>query len=218
MEKKKPTNAELQRRIDKALIHIDKTKDTQSIYFSDKGLRLTTTDEYAIIETNYHRHVFSAFTQNGYSRPWLYTKHVVETAMQTNCESDGGYSYQKMRDALNDGGKVDEYNLVTYYEWYIQTIFDPLYAIGESRMASFMVYESYIHILSKNGILLDEVADGEERDITSRQFIDMVCDKMKEFGDSTSDYIVIKKKNDEEIAKEEIAAMNEQEIDANDGN
>ena len=45
MEQKKQTNAQLQRRIANAVVHIDKDKSYQSVYWSDKGLRLETTDE-----------------------------------------------------------------------------------------------------------------------------------------------------------------------------
>ena len=48
-QSKKPTNAQLEKRLKCALLHIDKTKDTKSIYFDDKGLRLTINDDFALI-------------------------------------------------------------------------------------------------------------------------------------------------------------------------
>ena len=39
-QKKKPTNAQLQKRIENAIVFVPKTKDTISIFFSDKGVRL----------------------------------------------------------------------------------------------------------------------------------------------------------------------------------
>ena len=60
MEKKKETRDQLERRIRNAIVFIPKTKATQSIYFSDKGLRVIVDDSFAIIETGGHRHVFSS--------------------------------------------------------------------------------------------------------------------------------------------------------------
>ena len=89
MQEKKPTNAQMQRRLERAVLHLDRTKDTVSIYFSDKGLRLTAdpTEGYCIIETGYHRHVFNSFTQGGLSRPYTYTTRVIEIAMELEEEN-----------------------------------------------------------------------------------------------------------------------------------
>ena len=69
MEQKKPTNAQLLRRIQKSPLHLDFTKNTVSVYFSDKGLRLTVddTEGYALIATGYHTHCFQSWTSNGIS-------------------------------------------------------------------------------------------------------------------------------------------------------
>ena len=65
MEKRdsKPTNAQLLRRIQKSPLHLDFTKNTVSVYFSDKGLRLTVddTEGYALIATGYHTHYFQIY-------------------------------------------------------------------------------------------------------------------------------------------------------------
>ena len=45
---KRPTNGQLQKRLERAVLHLDRTKDTQSIYWSDKGCRLTADNDYAI--------------------------------------------------------------------------------------------------------------------------------------------------------------------------
>ena len=77
----KLTNGQLLKRLKNAVVHIDKDKSYQSVYLSDKGLRLETTDEYCVISTGFHRHIFNAFNSaQGVSRPYLYTKRVVEIA------------------------------------------------------------------------------------------------------------------------------------------
>ena len=58
-EQKKETKAQLERRIKQAVVFVEKDKDTKSVFFSDKGLRLTVTNDTAVVETGYHRHLFT---------------------------------------------------------------------------------------------------------------------------------------------------------------
>ena len=57
MEQKKPTKAQMARRLSNAIVLVEKTKDTQSVFFSDKGVRLTVTEDKAVIATGFHQHV-----------------------------------------------------------------------------------------------------------------------------------------------------------------
>ena len=107
-QKKKLTNAQLQKRIANALIHIDRTNGTESIFFSDKGLRLTVNEDFAIIATGFHRHVFNNFTNAGISRPYLYTKRVIEIANENlkDIEVDGGITFDNVRKVMEAGANV----------------------------------------------------------------------------------------------------------------
>ena len=204
MEQKKPTNAQLLRRLKNAVVHIDKDKSYQSVYWSDKGLRLETTDEYCVISTGFHRHVFNNFTSSGVSRPYLYTKRVIEIANENldAIKTESGYSFQKLLDVLKAKDDKSEYNIVTYYDWFLFNVFQPLYGIGETEIESFLVYEDYIHNIARNAILLSEKTE----DMTNKQFIQKVFDNMKEFTDNLTENILFPKKTDEEIMKEEIEA------------
>lgn len=210
MEQKKPTNAQLQRRIAKAIVHVDQTKDTKSVFFSDKGLRLTVNEDYAVIETGYHRHVFSNFTSAGVSRPYLYTKRIIEIALleaQKDAKKNGGYSYQGMLDVLKAKEDKAEYNIAVYFEWYCRTCFDPLYSIGESEVESFIVYLNYLFGLAKNAILLDE----QKEDLTNKAFIEKLIDNIKAFTEGIDERVILPQKTDEERVKEEIEAIQERE-------
>lgn len=213
MEKKqqvKPTNAQLQRRLDKAILHIDRTKDTESVYFADRGLRLTANEEYAIIETGFHRHVFSNMTMQGYSRPWMYTKRIIEMANGCDCKTDnGGYSYALMLEKLNKKDDKSEYNIASYYSWFLYNIFNPLYGIAEDETSSFLVYEDYLHNIARNAIILGEKLD----DITNKQFIEKVIANIREYSEGLEEHVLFHKRTDEEVLKEEIEAMQEQEIE-----
>ena len=213
MEKRnsKPTNAQLLRRIQKSPLHLDFTKNTVSVYFSDKGLRLTVDDAegYTLIATGYHTHYFQNWTSQGVSRPYLYTKRVVEIANDNldAIKTESGYSYQRLIDVLKEKEDKSEYNIVVYYEWFLFNIFQPLYGIGETEIESFLVYEDYIHNIARNTILLSE----KNEDMTNKQFIQKVFDNMKEFTDNLEENVLFPKKTDEQMMQEEIAAIQEQE-------
>ena len=213
MEKKnsKPTNAQLLRRIQKSPLHLDFTKNTVSVYFSDKGLRLTVDDSegYALIATGYHTHCFQSWTSNGISRPFLYTKRVIEIANKNlkDIEVDGGYSFQKLLEVLKAKEDKNEYNIAVYYEWWLQIIFANLYSIDETEVGSFLVYEAYLHHIARNGILLSE----KNEDITNKQFISQVTESMKEFVEGIDERVIFHKMTDEELTKANIEALAQDE-------
>jgi len=211
MEQKKPTNAQLQKRIANALIHIDKTKGTESIFFSDKGLRLTVNEDYAIIATGFHRHVFNNFTSSGISRPYLYTKRVIEIANENlkDIEVDGGYSFQRLLEVLKAKDDKSEYNIVTYVSWWLEIIFAPLYSIDESEAGSFLVYEAYLHHIARQAVLLSE----KKEDVTNKMFFDEVIKNMQDFIEGIDERVIFHKMTDEEMAHANIEALaqNEQE-------
>lgn len=208
MESKKPTNAQLARRIDKAVLHIDRTKDTRTIFFSDKGLRLTVTDDYALVETNYHRHVFSKITVSGFSRPYMYVSQVIDiaTSYAEKCTTEDGYSFAKLLDALKDNDL--EHSIVTYVSWWLYNIFQPLYMIGEDVLSTDLVYEEYLHNLARSMVIFDE----KKEDVTNIGFINKIIAQIKKFTVGLPERVMFRKKTDDELAKEEIEALQEQEM------
>lgn len=208
-QKKKLTNAQLQKRIENAIVFVPKTKDTISIFFSDKGVRLVADNDGCVIETNFHRHVYSNITSAGVSRPWLYTKRVIEIANENldAIKTEDGYSFQHLLDVLKTKDDKSEYNIVTFVDWWLFNCFQPLYGIGETEIESFLVYEDYIHNIARNAIMLSEKTE----DMTNKQFIQKVFDNMKEFTDGLEENILFPKKTDEEMMKEEIEAIQQTE-------
>ena len=209
--KKKLTNGQLQRRLERALVHIDRTKGTSEVYFSDKGLRLTTNEEYCIIATGYHRHIFNAFNAaQGISRPYLYTKRVVEIANNhlEDCKTEDGYLFAKLLEALKAKEDWTEYNICVYWDWWCFNIFQPLYSIGESEVEQFFVYESYIHNIARNSVLLSEKTDG----MTNKEFLRKVDEERAKFLEDMEERVLFEKKTDEEVARENIEAIQEQEL------
>lgn len=216
-QKKKLTNAQLQKRLANAIVFVPKTKDTISIFFSDKGVRLIADFDGCVIETNYHRHVYSNITSAGVSRPYLYTKRVIEIASDKHTleeitikdkdDNFVGYSYQRLIEVLKEKEDKSEYNIIVYYEWFLFNIFQPLYGIGETEIESFLVYEDYLHNIARNAILLSEKTE----DITNKQFVQRVIDNINEFTDNLEERVLFPQKTDEERVKEEIESIQEQE-------
>lgn len=206
MENKKPTNAQLQRRINRAIIHVDRTKDTKEIYFSDRGLRLTTTEDTAIVATGFHQHVFSSFTLNGVSRPYIYTQRLIEIATDNDCKTQDGYSFTKLLETLHAKEDQSEYNIVVYVNWWLFNCFQPLYSIGETDAESYLVYESYIHNIARQAILLGE----KTKDITNKQFTESIINNMREYMENIEERVIFPKKTDAELMHENVEAIMEQ--------
>lgn len=210
-QKKKQTNGQLQRRIERAAIHLDRTKETKEIFFSDKGLRLVVdaNEGYALVETGYHTHYFKNFTMSGLSRPFLYTQRMVEIALDNDCHVDDGYSFARLLDVLKAKSDQSEYNIAMYYSWWVFVIFDGLYSIGESEVESFIVYLDYVFGIAKNSILLSEKTE----DMTNKQFVERTIANMRDFTDNLTENILFHKKTDEEVLRENIDAVMEQETE-----
>lgn len=207
-QKKKVTNAQLQRRIQNALVFVPRDKEYKEVFFSDRGLRLEVNTDTAVISTGFHRHVFHQYTNLGISRPWLYTKRLIEIANSNDCKTDDGYSFQKLLEVLKAKENRSEYNICMFVDWWLFNIFQPLYSIGETEAESFLVYESYLHNIARNAILLSE----KNEDITNKQFVERVIENIKEYTDDMEEYVIFPKKSDEEVAKENIEAATEMEL------
>lgn len=210
MEQKKETKAQLERRIKNALVFVPRDKDYKMVFFSDKGLKIEVTSEYCVISTMYHRHVFDKWnTATMLSRPYLYTQRLVEISLENDCRTQDGYSYAKLIEVLKEKENKEEYNIVTYVDWWLFNCFQPLYSIGESEIESFLVYESYVHNIARQSILLSEKTE----DVTNKQFFAKMNETIKQFVDNIDEIIIFHKKTDEEVAKENIIAAQQQEFD-----
>ena len=205
---KKPTNAQLQRRIQNAVFLVEKDKDTKSIYFDDKGVRITITMDFAVIETGYHRHVFSAITANGVSRPYLYTRQFVDIALENDCVVTNGNgeqirSYAKLFEVLNVKEDKTQYNICWFVDIWMFCIWSPLFEIDNTEASSFLVYERYMHNIARNSFLLDE----HKEDVTNHQFVDRIIELEKTFIKGIDEVVILKAKSDEERLNEELEAL-----------
>ncbi len=209
MEQKKPTKAQLERRIQTAVVFVPKDKDTLSIYFADKGLRLTVTSDTAVIETGYHRHVFSSLSGSGYSRPYLYTKRFVEIVLENDCVTENGMSYGKLFETLKKKEDKTDYNLATYVDWWLFIIFNNLYSIGENDVSSWLVYFKYVSALAVNTIILDE----HKESLSNHQFIEKYKALIDDITKEVEERVLFAPLTDEERMQRELQALQELDVE-----
>lgn len=212
MSNKQTTKGELERRMRNAIVLVPKTKDTVSVFFDDKVLKLTATDDFAVIETGFHRHVFNQLTPSGVSRPYLYTKRFIEIAIENDCvvydaKGNPTRSYAKLMDVLKNKEDKTEYNLCWFVDLWLYNIFQPLYGIDETESAAFLIYDNYLHNIARNQIILLE----KEKDITNIDFIKQEHELVNKFIDGMKEAVIFHKLTDKELQEREISALQENE-------
>lgn len=214
MENKVVTKEQLQKRIARAVLHVDRTRETKEVYFDDKGLRLIVCEDCCIVGTNFHRHVFNKLTSSGFSRPYLYVSQLVDFALENDCtllDSKGNpfNSYTKLIQTLLEKEDRKEYNIAIYVDWWLFNIFNPLYTIAENAEDSFHVYFDYLHNIAFQHIRTEEHKDG----MTNKQFVKEYIDLMTEYINGIDERQVYEPLNDEEREKREMEAMAQMEQD-----
>lgn len=209
-QQKKPTKGDLEKKMRSAVVFVPKDRETISVYFDDKGLRLTATEDFAIIATGAHQHVFRSITVAGVSRPYLYTKRFIEIALANDStwKDERGQvrrSYSKLFEIIKNKEDKTEYNICWYVDLWLYNIFSPLYSIDETEIASFTVYEQYLHNIARSQVILSEHTE----DITNLQFVDSIIDNEKKYLEGMKEAVIIHKKTDEEKTQEEVSALQE---------
>lgn len=215
-QQKKPTKGDMERRMHNAIVLVPKDKDTQSVYFDDKGVRLVITSDFAIIGTMFHRHVFNALTASGVSRPYIYTKRFIEIALANESsilvkdeKGNTKRSYAKLFATLKEKEDKSEYNIAWFYDLWLSNIFAPLYGIGETESEAFLVYEQYLHNVARNHLILSEKPDG----MTNKQFIKQTMELVEKYTDGMEETQIFKPLTDDEKAKAEIVALQESQTE-----
>lgn len=208
--KQKETKGDIERRMRNALVLVPKDKEYMGVYFDDKGLRLEVTADFAVITTGFHKHVFTNFTSQGVSRPYLYTKRFIEIALANDCtikDAKGNVtrSYGKLLGILNEKEDKKEFQVAWYIDLWLNNIFHPLYGIGESEAESFLVYETFLHNTARNKVIFSEKID----DMTNIGFVNAVTNEERKFIEGITERVVFKKKTDAEKMKENIEATQE---------
>jgi len=207
-QEKKPTAAQLERRLRNALIVVERTSDGSEVFFGDKWLRLYVNNDFATVGTMFHTHVFHRIVASGISRPYLYIKRMIEMALENDCvvkdaKGNPTRSYKKMMDVLKEKQDDTEYNIAWIVDKWLNNIFAPLYGLGENETDAFLLYETYMHNIARLHVILDE----KKEDMTNKQFVEAVLAREKEYTDTMTEMVVFKALSDEERAQQIVEAM-----------
>lgn len=208
------TKEQLIRRINNAVVMVNKTKDYMGVYFDDKGLRLECSDDCVVVSTLFHRHVFNMVTSSGISKPYIFINKAIDIALTNDCmvtDADGNTtrSWAKLFEVLKAKSNSTEYNILWYVDMWLETIFAPLYSISETSIDSFLVYERYMHEIARNKVLFDGIEHRTEAALTNIDFVDKVIELEKSFLSGIEPIEIIEKQTKEEEAKENIDALND---------
>jgi hypothetical protein len=144
----------------------------------------------------------------------MYAEHFVDIALNNDCKvkdakGETVYSYSKLFELLKAKEEKLEYNLAWYVDLWLMNIFSPLYSIAETEVASFMVYEEYLHNIARQVATLEEKTE----DVTNLQFVDKVITLMKKYIEGISETVIFPKKTDEERMQQEIDALQQVAIE-----
>ena len=209
---KKETKGDIERRMRNAVVLVPRDKYYQGVYFDDKGLRLEITGDYAVVTTGFHRHVFTSFTSQGVSKPYVFIRRFIELALSEDCmvkDQNGNVtrSYAKLMSVLDAKEDKKDFNIAWYVDLWLNNIFHPLYSIGDTETESFLVYETFLHNTARNKVILSEKID----DMTNIGFVNAVTEEERKFVEGIAEHVVFKKKTDEEKMKENVEAISEEQ-------
>lgn len=209
MEKKKATRDQLERKLRNAVVLVPRDKDYLSVYFDDKGLRLEVTADTTVISTNYHKHVFDRYVPSMLmdktvdSRPYLFTKRIIEYANENEkeiiVEADGENmrSFTKLLEVLKNKEDKTQFYIASNYDMWLFNIFMPLYSIGETEAESFLLYESYMHNIARQSVILGERKEA----VTNKAFVKRVTELLTEFTSDVEESVVLEQSLDEQDTK-----------------
>lgn len=218
METKKPTNAQLQRKINNAVVHIDRTKDTKEVYFDDRGMRITVTPDLAVLSTGVYTSVFYRVYSGGESNQYLCLSALVAKALEYDKEitvktKDSVFRSYSLLHKVLDEKKESLSVWLDVMDWWLYN-YETSIALAPredvNNATFFNIYEKYLHSLITNNVFLGE----HKEQMTSKQYLIAIADKMKEICDGMQDEIVMfNAKTDDEMIEEEINAVKEQQIE-----
>lgn len=128
-------------------------------------------------------------------------------AMGNTDASTDGRSYAAMMERLKAKEDQSDYNVAWYVDKWLYNIFMPLYTIEEDYTSAFLVYESFLHNVARNDIMLREHVS----DVTNVEFIKELTRLLQEYAKDWEPQVVFEKMSDEERAQGIADAMKEHE-------
>ena len=213
---KKVTKGQLEKRLNNAILHIDKTKDTKEVYFSDRGIRIVISDERATISQGGFSLVFDEYVAGGASRNYVVLSAIVDMAHKYDCiakDKDGNkyYSFWKLSEVIpqsNEATKDVDKDIITKFTVWYEQIITTMFLIHERADFTYLLGAKYALSTIASGV----VTKPYDKDMTNKDLMNEIIKCMQEYNDNTKEEFVVIKKESEEEHKQEVAKAMEENL------
>lgn len=215
-KKTKPTNAQLQKRISRAVVHIDRTKDTKEVFFDDRGIRIVISDERAIISQLSFMMTFDEIVSGGYSRNYMVLNRIVEMVDEYDCvvvneKGEKSVSFWKLYDSVKNStkeGHEADNGIITKFIIWFGVMQSSMFMLSERTDFTFALGTQY----AMNSIISGSISKFYEKDMTNKELLAEIAKEFDTYRDSVKEEFVVMKKETKEDRKQAIAnAIQEQE-------
>ena len=218
MQEKKPTNAQLQKRLKNAVLHVDKTKAYRAVMFADRNLKIEIEDDIAIVSRLSYSLCFNKVVAGGYSRIYMVLANIVDMVQRYDCtkesEKVGKYiSYWKLWDAVREKeAQQGDLGVFTVFSCWFDVLQSTLFLCPERNdemfaLNSIYVLNTYVHeVLSKP----------YDKDMTNKELSIEISKLFNQYiAEMGEEQVVLHKETKEEREKAIADAMAADEVEQN---
>lgn len=216
MQEKKPTNAQLQKRLKNAVLHIDKTKAYRAVMFADRNIKIEIEEDVAIISRLSYRMCFEKVVASGYSRVYLILANVVDMAQRYDCirenEKIGKFtSYWKLWDAVREKEtQQGDLGVLTIFSVWFDVLQSTLFLCPEQADETFALNTIYVLNTYVHGVL----AKPYDKDMTNKELMVEISNEVNEYIAQMGDeYVVLRKETKEEQEQATADALAEEQME-----
>lgn len=157
----KPSKAQLESKIAKSVLLIERGNDFKAFRFSDIGILIELCEDYTIISSNFHKDIWSNMTPSGLSNVYVLLNEVVSIANEfkneisvKNEKGEIEYHFSKFKDlSIIDS---NDRNILILFEKWLYVLNDAPFMMGSEKPDVLAIIASYILWLSKNQIFFSE--------------------------------------------------------------
>lgn len=158
---KKKSKAQLENEIASAIVFVPK-KGAKTLRLDDRGITFTVTDDYTVVSTNYHRHVFSNYNSEGVVYiPYfvgafieIFERYKTFGRLKDDKGNVIGFSFQKFMQETEGMLTRNEEVIIRRVDSWSLLISEPLYSLAPSDISELNRNIMFLSYLAKNGLLL----------------------------------------------------------------
>lgn len=216
MQEKKPTNAQLQKRLKNAVLHVDKTKAYRAVMFADRNLKIEIEDEMAIVSRLSYSLCFNKVVAGGYSRIYMVLANIVDMVQRYDCtkesEKVGKFiSYWKLWDAVREKeAQQGDLGVFTVFSCWFDVLQSTLFLCPEKADETFALNSIYVLNTYVHGVL----AKPYDKDMTNKELMIEISNEVNEYIAQMGDeYVVLHKETKEEQEQATADALAEEQTE-----